>query len=148
MNTHTPGPWEVVTDKRKGREGRLSIRRMNTCECVVYQVDPGSLFHMDTHQADANLIAASPELLDVLEDLLSYHIEATKTTDTYCDACETHAHKHEDSLGNWTGKITPIIHTVWCPIGRAEATIKKAKIGSEPIAGVESAGPREEEVKS
>jgi len=68
---HTPGPWEVVIDNRKGREGRLSIRKVETFESVVYQLDPGTGWHMDTHKANARLIAAAPELLEVCKAVFS-----------------------------------------------------------------------------
>ena len=67
---HTPGPWEVTETTEGKYKGWLGVRRVGTCEAVVYRVDPGTGFHMETHKADANLIAAAPELLQALENIM------------------------------------------------------------------------------
>lgn len=72
---HTPGPWR--TDIRKERDGDFtpyfdvmsSDQNMkHVCSCCNYGWlgDEG----LDTAEANAKLIAAAPELLEALKDLL------------------------------------------------------------------------------
>lgn len=76
MTTHTPGPWEV------GYQG-LSIYgpdRHGTTLVIARSLDT-SRQHCDPQEAQANarLIAAAPELLDVAKDVLA------ECMDTYYD---------------------------------------------------------------
>ena len=83
-------------------------------------------------QRYAELFAAAPELLHALQDLLDMFIVSTEATDTYCEVCQTHAHKYIDNRGNWTGQVDPIAHKPGCAVGRAEAVISKV-LNGEPV---------------
>jgi hypothetical protein len=63
MTTHTPGPWRVVTDPRKSSKLPL-IATASETPYVVTAV------HGSPREANARLIAAAPELLAALQDLL------------------------------------------------------------------------------
>jgi len=76
MSNHTPGPWKVyqITEKNKKDDGY-------TCHVVtdeeypkgfcVAKVHANSIFQRDV-ESNARLIAAAPELLEVLEKVLRY----------------------------------------------------------------------------
>lgn len=68
---HTPGPWFVLDVTRHNWRARVapeSNPRLNTAALVFG--------HSEDHvTANARLIAAAPELLAALEDLLEYHSE-------------------------------------------------------------------------
>lgn len=58
MTAHTPGPWQLIDLKN----GRHSVDTLDMCPvCILSDVCP----------ADARLIAAAPELLEALEELVS-----------------------------------------------------------------------------
>ena len=62
---HTPGPWRTDTDIF---HDRLDIRdESGRCIAVCIHDYPMS---MARHDANANLIAAAPDLLDALEDFV------------------------------------------------------------------------------
>lgn len=110
MNKFTPGPW-LALDTR-----------------VHFPLGGGfDLRNCPNPQANATLVAASPELFDSLENILDLYKMKINQGDTYCELCEVHAHKHIDRLGNWNGKIDPIKHKEDCCIGNAEYAIAKAK---------------------
>lgn len=63
--SHTPGPWEV--DKRmSGYNVKVKDQDYYICE-TFGEYD-------DVDKADAHLIAAAPELLEALEELLGWEI--------------------------------------------------------------------------
>lgn len=59
MNKHTPGPWIMNNDQTEVGIGKLSIEAAN--EYFIAQVDEGM-----NQQANAKLIAAAPDLLQLL----------------------------------------------------------------------------------
>ena len=73
MNTkHTPGPWRVEWRGEKERPGIESDSA--SLSVVIYEVksDDDCGIHgrtPDEERANANLIAAAPDLLEVLEDI-------------------------------------------------------------------------------
>jgi hypothetical protein len=77
-------------------------------------------------QAETDLRAAAPMLYAALNDLLDLYISTTEATDTYCEVCETHAHKYIDKRGEWTGRVAPIKHKGDCIVGRAIIAIARA----------------------
>jgi len=77
MNGHTEGPWEFCSDKtglfQSDGEGKRILGVL--CKKCVDDIDNGFLLDDEIDQApsdaDVRLIAASPELLATLEDVLS-----------------------------------------------------------------------------
>lgn len=70
---HTPGPWEVRPDE----DGRGYFRIRGTRLARLFKVANvlfGSAFDRAEALANARLIAASPELLEALEDILSEYV--------------------------------------------------------------------------
>lgn len=75
MNTnHTPGPWTILTEGseddcivRTVMGSRKAARHMNEVACIT----TGS-FDDQTEQANAKLIAAAPELLEVAQEFDKY----------------------------------------------------------------------------
>ena len=61
-NKHTPGPWIVETRKEMDIPSKYLI--------WAWEADRQLVASMVTREADANLIAAAPELLKGLEELL------------------------------------------------------------------------------
>ena len=81
MSNHTAGPWSVTSQSEAGRyisvtaphpekNGRKTICR------VPFSSDPGPY----SDDADARLIAAAPELLAALKDLVSEADQMAKTS--------------------------------------------------------------------
>ena len=71
MSTHTPGPWHWDSDPVKGDPtGRIRYRVTTvgkTITQVYYSSYEGGLTNAE---ADAHLIAAAPELLEALQQML------------------------------------------------------------------------------
>lgn len=68
MSKHTPGPWVRSGNNIKSR----------TDNCVVIRIPAqtaryGAEWEIERWDADARLIAAAPELLEALENLLKVH---------------------------------------------------------------------------
>ncbi len=71
--SHTPAPWKAIHNDEEDwsvikTEGKPSIGTLFICEHVSQGHDDG--------ESDAKLIAAAPELLDALEKVQAYQIEA------------------------------------------------------------------------
>ena len=68
MNKHTPGPW-VTNDRYKTsvNAGKKHIAMVNQFKIGDVESDVWG----EEHEANAQLIAAAPELLEALEELLS-----------------------------------------------------------------------------
>lgn len=72
MSKHTPGPW-LIAESVASRHAITNMRRIRSkneglehgAVCDVYGIQDGS-----EASANAILIAAAPDLLDALEDLL------------------------------------------------------------------------------
>jgi hypothetical protein len=69
MNTHTPGPWTVGPHQRIISSG-WSIR-INDDSAIAYALGEKN----PELQANARLIAAAPDLLQVLQDVLTIFAE-------------------------------------------------------------------------
>ena len=76
MNTYTPGPWKLVLDERKEVLG-IYASHQNVVEDWMDWVDPNGDVIVETDSGhyppkleDARLIAAAPELLEALKNLL------------------------------------------------------------------------------
>ncbi len=81
MSKHTRGPWEVVTQKQS-RDGLIdasvSVRTAdNSHRSICFQVGPlrsSTLAGLKDNEANARLIAAAPELLDALRNILEHPV--------------------------------------------------------------------------
>lgn len=67
---HTPGPWRVAKNAASIFAGKLGIAWVHPTEVHPTQDRP------DRRQANARLIAASPELLETCEFVLNFLKEA------------------------------------------------------------------------
>ncbi|SMG27852.1 hypothetical protein SAMN06275492_11277 [Dethiosulfovibrio salsuginis] len=70
--SHTPGPWEVATKQDCDEEGCCG-ESVYDRECGVFAVIEGDLATVATPwlESDARLIAAAPELLEALEEIIA-----------------------------------------------------------------------------
>jgi arginine utilization protein RocB len=67
MSKHTPGPWVLVGNSIKSRKADCIVVRLPAhTDCVGDESDQ----QIERWNADSNLIAAAPELLEALEDLV------------------------------------------------------------------------------
>ena len=108
MTKHTPGPWiaDLYEDgcfvvRPHGKEGPLIAER-------------GVWFDDESH-ANARLIAAAPDLLVALRNLLDH----TCGTDSFCEWCARHAPK--DQGGSIVGPIPHVSDCLWLAAERAIA---------------------------
>jgi hypothetical protein len=67
---HTPGPWNA--ESRFGRDGRLIFEilssNVSVCEVDFPRVGPYHVAHRyEVRERNANLIAAAPDMADILE---------------------------------------------------------------------------------
>jgi hypothetical protein len=74
MSAHTPGPWHArqwqcraVTSVGRISDNALGFEQIAECSANGRQVST------EQEEADARLIAAAPELLEALEDLIDAH---------------------------------------------------------------------------
>ena len=80
MSKHTPGPWQILpeeVDKNYIRirgtvwGGRYKVANVPTCETTGHtKIDDRNVTET---QANVQLIAAAPELLEALEDYVKVH---------------------------------------------------------------------------
>jgi predicted RNA-binding protein Jag len=80
MNKHTPGPWIKRAVPNAGLKGHIGY-------AIDFNEDQGRVVDFVYEEADANLIAAAPDLLEAMELLLNSQFEPA------------------DSAGSW-GSIT------------------------------------------
>ena len=84
--THTPGPWMA---SRLGQRDPLvhSMDGQTVVASILNQSDaptkPGRLNETDTAFANARLIAAAPELLEVLKAVLTHYAPQSLTADDW-----------------------------------------------------------------
>jgi hypothetical protein len=75
MNTkHTPGPWEIDREFIRNAEGQM-IAEVQRYHYLEIQLPDGTLdvgSEEMPYKANARLMAAAPELIEILEDLLLY----------------------------------------------------------------------------
>ena len=75
---HTPGPWQVSGVRTKiGGEPVLNVGPDGTYIAMVLYGD-GSMEQHRTAHADANLVAAAPDLLEALEFALEHVVVGGK----------------------------------------------------------------------
>lgn len=119
---HTPGPWGIERTRGMNWIGPLRQSGDGKVSDVLFHNDrdglrPEALMEND---ANANLIAAAPDLLATLKDLL---LEITSAaTSSYCEVCNRHAPKN--AAGQSVG---PVPHAADCFIWAAVETIAKAQ---------------------
>ena len=69
QTTHTPGPWSLrMTGWRTNPAAIYSPRRPGAVACVPARTS----VPLDEQSANARLIAAAPELLEALKNLIEY----------------------------------------------------------------------------
>jgi hypothetical protein len=69
MNPHTPGPWVVVNDDESGKPS--SIRALGTHSTAILKFGAFPRPSWADAKANANLIAAAPDLLEALREARS-----------------------------------------------------------------------------
>jgi hypothetical protein len=72
-NKHTPGPWTRGT---LGDGGRVNVYADDTMNLRICRVDSGQDIGMDA-MSNARLIAAAPELLEALQNLIAVGFSAS-----------------------------------------------------------------------
>lgn len=72
MSGHTPGPWVIIPGGDEWSSGRIATiePRPETMVDVNYWIVAEVNYRRDEHTANANLIAAAPDLLEALENLI------------------------------------------------------------------------------
>lgn len=85
MNRHTPGPWEVVNDEGtpfvygpghklvplETEDGKPGKMRSHLIALVYSDTPDGGSFEPKNQASNTHLIAAAPELLVALKDILA-----------------------------------------------------------------------------
>ena len=97
--SYTPGPWRYATEssgKNYSRTGQVFHVLANGSNTYVASVGPLGQASEPTANANARLIAAAPELLAALTDLLNaYFPESTSGARSYWKAAEAAIAKAE-----------------------------------------------------
>lgn len=77
---HTPGPWKAYVGRRPSvyAEGYGNINLLTTRNGFQKGTSPRGL---EQAKADANLIAAAPELLEALKEMLDLYIWDSDASD-------------------------------------------------------------------
>ena len=73
MSKHTPGPWKIVGIFEWKDDQGVRLAQIEYLY-VISAIEDRSL--LGTVQADARLIAAAPDLLEALEELLGWETHA------------------------------------------------------------------------
>ncbi len=74
---HTPGPWIIPDWKQLGRIEVIGSKEV-VVAAVYLQPDPISVKGWPTEEANARLIAAAPELLEVVKDMVGNGVLTSK----------------------------------------------------------------------
>jgi hypothetical protein len=74
MSKHTPGPWIVHTDGHS-----IDVRAVDFYVGCI-SADPDTDEEYETNAANARLIAAAPDLLEALFDMVSDHADLNPAT--------------------------------------------------------------------
>ena len=86
MNEHTPGPWSVrrwswPTEVTGSIHQVISADRFPTAFVPAWdEPNPGEVEASEEAKANAHLIAAAPELLEALQDMVSDHASLSAAT--------------------------------------------------------------------
>ena len=105
MSKHTPGPWIVTERHHPYKDGSKAHIERNiytewdhpqlkgkypiVCTSVGIGMDGERAIHFaHIDEADARLIAAAPDLLEALKELLECPSGDYDTTDDYANACK------------------------------------------------------------
>ena len=90
MSKHTPGPWQIdwYICREKGKE-LWRVPRSIGPACADHDHWAGN--HITVDAADAHLIAAAPELLEALQDMVSDHASLSDATLAFARAAITKA---------------------------------------------------------
>lgn len=92
VTKHTPGPWFIdgnVIRGDKQRNGSISIA------CTLNIAYPYGRWSGESEQANARLIAAAPELLEALQDMVDYYGTASASVEAL--------HKARSAIAKATG---------------------------------------------
>lgn len=77
MQKHTPGPWSLERETRFDQIGTDQARLCSEVQARGFTIGYWVPFEWTGHSPDAELIAAAPELLAALKDLMRHeHILA------------------------------------------------------------------------
>lgn len=78
MSEHTPGPWHIYSTAHATKSScdvsiyaETKIHKNPKYLCRVYGEGSMTMYGMERRDANARLIAAAPEMLEALEDLVT-----------------------------------------------------------------------------
>lgn len=77
--THTPGPWRLDNNIAYGWKTNpfsITVRKRGVHSTTVANIPAKQTISRDEAEANARLIAAAPELLEALKDMLDGHEDA------------------------------------------------------------------------
>jgi hypothetical protein len=80
----TPGPWKV--DRNNVHTGQIATIHHCIGNDWVEIWSPAWPDSEEAQEANANLIAAAPDLLEALQDIVTYHFGKTATAPAYLKA--------------------------------------------------------------
>jgi len=86
MNKHTPGPWYFDEDDRA--VGPVANRSIGVCSIMLADGDAARYHFGEQSIANANLIAAAPDLLEALEKMVEYAHQYSSRERTQAAAME------------------------------------------------------------
>lgn len=100
LNSHTPGPWKVFKTW-----AAITIRNRSGCQLAeVYRFKGGRMEGQD--EANANLIAAAPELLKALRDAVRQIHDLTEYDPEGTGGNQINfAKQQEDAIARAEGKL-------------------------------------------
>jgi len=105
MNKHTPGPWQVT--RLHGEPARAITNRDNVLVADCYPDTHEDLQLPQSYQANARLIAAAPDLLEVLKDITPEEYGCSKRhtfiTAPDCQDCQI-AQRARDAIAKAEGR--------------------------------------------
>ena len=107
MSTHTPGPWNLVSQRANAASGSPVLSEIWSGNYIVARL--GAL-HTDRAVTDARLIAAAPDLLSALKDILGM-------AEAHTNRCKALRHN----------KGKPVIEAMEADLAAAYAAIRKAE---------------------
>ncbi len=87
MSKHTPGPWTF-----HGDDSYMEITSINPLDGGLYIYREGDFSRADVSIADGKLIAAAPELLEILKEAAWRYTEDTDSMN--CTWCGTSSDAH------------------------------------------------------